>query len=65
MLTDVLFASLPSTPTPSPIPSPSRVGTRQVYIDKAKEKGDKDAEARFSLPKLYAEVLNTLKHVDT
>ena len=25
------------------------------YIEKAKAAGDKDAEARFSLPKLYAE----------
>ena len=28
---------------------------RKKYIEKATEAGDKDAEARFSLPKLYAE----------
>jgi hypothetical protein len=30
-------------------------GARKKYTDLAKKKGDKDAEARYSLPKLYAE----------
>ena len=30
-------------------------GARKRFMDAAKKKGDKDAEARFSLPKLYAE----------
>jgi len=28
----------------------------QVYMEKAKKAGDKDAEDRYTLPKLYAEV---------
>ena len=30
-------------------------GARKKYMEIAMKKGDKDAEARFSLPKLYAE----------
>ena len=30
-------------------------GARKKYMEAAKKKGDRDAEARFSLPKLYAE----------
>jgi uncharacterized MAPEG superfamily protein len=30
-------------------------GARKKFMEKAKAAGDKDAEARFSLPKLYAE----------
>jgi len=29
--------------------------SRQAFIEKAKQAGDKDAEARYSFPKLYAE----------
>jgi len=30
-------------------------GARKKYMEAAKKKGDKDAESRYSLPKLYAE----------